>query len=155
MHRFSSDNKYPEFPQYTHENLEILKKIVVEKTKLKFEDYIKQELYDRAGMNHSSVRREGVFSNANDIAKFISIVKREGEYSGEYVIESKSASVIELFAHYHSSTLNGGIVWSDKSRELTLIFLNNGDESQLNPQNAVKTGDMLRHCLIDIFRIDN
>lgn len=155
MHRYSSDNKYPEFPQYTYENLEILKKIVVEKTKLKFEDFIKKELYDRAGMNHSSVRREGVFSNANDIAKFISIVKREGEYSGEYVIESKSASVIEIFAHYHSSTLNGGIVWSDKSRELTLIFLNNGDESQLNTQNALKTGDMLRHCLIDIFKIDN
>lgn len=155
MHRLRNDDKNPEFPQYSYDNLEILKKIIVAKTKLKFEDYIKQNLYEKAGMNHTSIKREEVFSNANDIAKFISIVNRGGEYSGDVIIERESSSVIDLFAHYHSSTLNGGVVWRDQNRELTLIFLNNGDESKLNSQSAVKTGDMLRHCLIDFFEIEN
>ena len=155
MHRFSGDGKYPEFPQYSNENLEILNKIIVSKTKLKAEDFIKSELFDKAGMNHTSFKKEGLFSNANDIVKFISIVNRGGEYAGVGILERESASAIDLFAHYHSSTLNGGIVWRDHSIGLTLIFLNNGDESDLNSQSAVKTGDMLRHCLIDLFEIEN
>ncbi len=155
MHRFSGDGKYPEFPQYSKENLEILNKIIVSKTKLKAEDFIKSELFDKAGMNHTSFKKEGLFSNANDIVKFISIVNRGGEYAGVDILERESASAIDLFAHYHSSTLNGGIVWRDHNRGLTLVFLNNGDESDLNSQSAVKTGDMLRYCLIDFFEIEN
>lgn len=153
MHRFPVSNNSGILPLYSNENMSVLRRITETITNLPFDAYIRHELYDRAGMNKSTIKEEVTLSNANDIAKFITMLRWGGNYGGLEVMDKESSKNIENLLHYYSSTLNGGIVWTDTERELTLIFLNNGSEASLDERSRTLTGDILRRALIDL-RID-
>jgi beta-glucosidase-like glycosyl hydrolase len=150
IHRFSTGESRGILPEYSRENISVLMRITEKITNLPFDAYIKHELYDKAGMNKSNSTKEETYSNANDIAKFISLLKRGGMYGGVEVLDRATSVNSESLLHYYSSTLNGGVIWSDNEKDITLIFLNNGDERGIDERSRNLTGDLLRRALIDL-----
>ncbi len=150
MHRTSPEIEKREFPVYSSDNVEYLRKIIGRVTNRDLPEYIKDTIFSVIGMNNTSISKNIVYTNANDLVKFLTMINKGGFYGGVKVMSDSAAFFTELFDQYYFSSLNGSMVWKDPSNDFILIFLNNGEESSLKETNLPYTGDSIRRRVENI-----
>lgn len=150
MHRTNISEPDSYIFKYSDENTAALKRLAEYVTLKNFEDYTGDVIYSHIGMNKTYTKGDITYSNANDIAKFISMLKLSGTYGGTKIFEKESAELIANLMHYYSGSLNGSIVWYDQDSDITLVFLSNGAETGKDESHKINTGDILRRRVIDL-----
>jgi beta-glucosidase-like glycosyl hydrolase len=135
--------------RYSESNKEALRRVVEYVTLHNFEDFVKDEILSLIGMDRTYIKGDFAYSNANDIAKFISFLRSKGVYGGLKLAEKESTDLILNMMHYYSGSLNGSIVWYDDKNDIALIFLNDKEDSKMDESQKMNTGDNLRRRVID------
>lgn len=144
MQRGSDINEEDDFPHFSYKNVETIRKIAESVIERQISEFVSDTLYKVLGMSVSDVSKQGLFSNANDIAKFLVMIQNGGEYGGVEVMANEAAMFTELFDHYYFDNLNGSMIRKDPSGEFLMIYLNNGVESNGKDSVRVYTGDKIK-----------
>lgn len=153
MHRSPLSGSETYSHSYSAANDIALTQIAEQVTSQPISRYVQDILLDRAGMSSTRFIGDKIYTNTNDIAKYISIAGRGGVYGGVRIFDTESSGLTEQFMHYYSSSLNGSIVWHDNNSGFTLIYLNDKDEAILSESNRVITGHLLRRAIIDLLKL--
>jgi len=109
------------------------------------------EFFSGMGMNRSNFVDGTTYSNANDIAKLITLISKRGSYGGMRYLSVDSADIFSQYSFYYSSERNGSLVWRDDINDLTIIFLNNGIEES---DTHSYVGDALKKSILSVFLKD-
>lgn len=149
MHRSNISDSASYKVSYSESNNQALKRIIEYITISQFENVCKEFIHLPIGMDKTSFRGETVFSNANDIAKFISLLNLKGEYGGVKIFNEQSIQLIMSMMHYYSESPNGNMIWCDSESNLAVIFLNNMEEIN-NQELKSDSGENIRRTVIDL-----
>lgn len=136
--------------RYSESNKEALRRVVEYITLHNFEDWVKDEILTVIGMDRTYIKGDFAYSNANDIAKFISFLRSKGEYGGFKLADNNTASLILSMMHYYSGSTNGSVVWYDDKSDIALIFLNDKDDLKMDESQKINTGDNLRRRVTEL-----
>ncbi|PKO95880.1 MAG: hypothetical protein CVU12_08040 [Bacteroidetes bacterium HGW-Bacteroidetes-7] len=136
--------------RYSESNKEALRRVVEYVTLHHFEDWVKDEILSVIGMDRTYIKGDIAYSNANDIAKFISFLRSKGEYGGFKLAENNTTSLILSMMHYYSGSTNGSVVWYDDKSDIALIFLNDKDDLKMDESQKINTGDNLRRRVTEL-----
>ncbi len=144
MQRVSKSKEDDLFPHFSYENVENIRKITESVAQYQLSEFIADTLYKVLGMAYTRTGKKGTFSNANDIAKFLSMIQNGGTYGGVDVMTNEAVMFTELFDQYYFETLNGSMIRTDPSGEFFMIFLNNGAESNGKESVKFNTGEKIK-----------
>lgn len=149
MHRNLPGGKVSQEPAYSEKNSILLKKIIEKRAKQPLNQFIEKELYSKLGIWNFSFEKEHLYTSANEIAKFISMLFYRGEYAGVHIMDASTADYTSLLLQYYSTSPEGSLIWVDIENKRALVFLNNGKQKSEGSKGTATTGDLLRRAFID------
>lgn len=149
MHRHLPYGKVSGEPEFSADNNRRIKKVIEQRANSSVAQFVEEQLYSKLGIWNYHFENEHLYSNANEIAKLISLVFAKGQYGGEEIMSAKTADYISLFLQYHSSSPEGSLIWIDAQKRRALIFLNSGHKKSIDKNGGATTGDLLRRSFID------
>ena len=148
MHRVEMTENISSAPHYSEKNMEYLRAIIETAASKSMEEMAK-EFFIEIGMNRSSFINGKARSSANDIAKLATLISKRGSYGGIRHLNHDSADLFSQYSFYYSSDQNGSLVWRDEINDLTIIFLNDGGNSEDDTYSSI--GDTLRRSILSVF----
>lgn len=138
MHRVDSEGLPLTEPKYNSSNIERLIKIIEDRIDTSYEEFVKNEILDPLEITTDLFSRDNIKTSAASLLSFMAMLYSGGCYADNNIFNKESVEELFRYLLYHSSSLNGSVIWYDPIKEIAAIYLIDGFDSFASSDLLIK-----------------